>query len=148
MAIELSSVLGFIIGISGVVIGAFFTYFWQKKRDNQLEENEIKRTRYLCILLLMYTYINPSELESLRRHNRDEIKNMDDLKRELQTEWVNSWIFSDDNTLTQFKNFLEAPSETTFAETVLSMRKDLWGKNTKLPVSAFSIQSFSKTRTL
>lgn len=94
----------------------------------------------------MYTYINPSELESLRRYNREEIKDMDDLKRELQTEWVNSWIFADDNTMMGFKNFLEAPSETTFAETVIAMRKDLWGKNTNLPVSAFSIKSFSETR--
>ncbi len=70
MAIELSSVLG-IIGISGIisaVIGAFFTYFWQKKRDNQLEENALKRARYRCTLLLMYAYIRPSELESLKKY--------------------------------------------------------------------------------
>lgn len=81
----------------------------------------------------MYGYINQSELESLKRF-RSAIKNMEDLKRELQTEWVHSWIFADDNTITTFKNFLETPSETTFVETVLAMRKD-YGVKTQICLS-------------
>lgn len=131
-----------VIGIGGV-LGAFFTYFWQKRKEIQLKENELKEKRYLCTLLLMYAYINPEELKSLKRI-RPEIQNLEDLKRELQTEWVNSWIFAGDDTIKSFKKFLESPNENNFAETVLSMRKELWTKKSKLPLSAFSIKSFMK----
>ncbi len=107
-----------VIGIGGVLC-AFFTYFWQKRKEIQLKENELKEQRYLCTLLLMYAYINPEELKSLKRI-RPEIQNLDDLKRELQTEWVNSWIFAGDDTIKSFKKFLESPNENNFAETVLS----------------------------
>ncbi len=65
-----------VIGISGV-LGAFFTYFWQKRKEIQLKEYELKEQRYLCTLLLMYAYINPEELKSLKRI-RPEIQNIDD----------------------------------------------------------------------
>lgn len=131
-----------VIGIGGV-ISAFFTYIWEKRKERQLKENELKERRYLCTLLLMYAFINPKELVSLKRV-RPEIKNQDDLKRELQLEWVNSWIFASDNTITSFKEFLDVSNEETFAKTVLSMRKELWNKGTRLSASTFSIKSFLK----
>lgn len=124
-----------IIGI-GSVIGAFFTYFWQKKKEMQMKENQLKENRYLCILLLMYGYINKEEFKRVKSH-RTEIQNREDLKKELQTEWVNSWIFAGDNTIKSFKNFLENPNETTFAKTVLSMRKELWNKKSNYPYQCF-----------
>src|SRR3990172_748917 len=142
MSLELILSILSVIGI-GSILGAFFTYFWQKRKEIQLKENELKEKRYLCTLLLMYTYINPEELKGLNRI-RPEIQNLDDLKKELQTEWVNSWIFAGDDTIKSFKKFLESPNENNFAETVLSMRKELWNKKSKLPLSAFSIKSFMK----
>ena len=133
------SVLG-VIGTGGI-IAAFFTYFWEKKKTIQLKENELKERRYLCILLLMYAYVNPKELKALKRF-RPEIQSQEDLKRELQTEWVNSWIFAGDKTIEAFKAFIENPTEKKFAETVLSMRKELWNKKTKLPLSAFTVKGF------
>lgn len=140
MTIELiPSVLG-VIGV-GSIIAAFFTYFWQRKREIQIKENELKEKRYLCTLLLMYALVNPEELEKLKRH-RPDLNSLDDLKNELQVEWVNSWIFAGDNTIQSFKRFLEYPNENTFAQTILSMRQELWNKKTKLPLAAFSMKSF------
>lgn len=129
-----------VIGIGGIA-SAFFTYIWKKRKERQLKENELKERRYLCTLLLMYTFVRPKELDNLKQII-PAIKNQNDLKRELQVEWVNSWIFASDNTITAFKKFLDAPSEETFAKTVLAMKKELWNKGTKLPVSEFSIKSF------
>ncbi|MDD5182371.1 MAG: hypothetical protein PHC66_04360 [Candidatus Nanoarchaeia archaeon] len=132
------SVLG-VIGTGGI-IATLFTYILEKKKIVQLKENELKERRYLCILLLMYAYVNPNELKTLKRF-RPEIQNKDDLKRELQTEWVNSWVFAGDNTIKAFKIFLESPTENNFAGTVLSMRKELWNKKTKLPLSTFTART-------
>jgi len=139
MTIELVlSVLG-VIGAGGV-IAAFFTYFWQRKREIQIKENELKEKRYLCTLLLMYALVNPEELEKLKRH-RPDINSLDDLKSELQVEWVNSWIFAGDNTIQSFKRFIDDLNENTFAQTILSMRQELWNKKTNLPLAAFSMKS-------
>jgi len=89
----------------------------------------------------MYAFLNPAELDPLKK-NRPDIKNMGDLKRELQTEWVNSWIFAGDSTILSLKEFLDEPNEQTFVNTVLSMRKELWNKETKLSASEFSIKEF------
>ena len=141
MTLEIILSILSIIGIGGI-IGAFSTYFWQKRKEILLKENELKERRYLCILLLMYALLNPEELENLKRH-RSDIRNLNDLKSELQAEWVNSWIFAGDNTIRMFKEFIENPNENNFAQAVLSMRKELWGKKSKLHPSIFSIKSFS-----
>ena len=132
----LLSILG-ILGI-GSVIAAFFTYFWQTKKEVQLKENELKEKRYRCTLLLMYALINPKELKALREI-RPDIRDLPTLKRELQVEWVSSWIFANDETIKAFKGFLSNPSEETFAKTAIAMKKELWGKSSKLPISIFSI---------
>lgn len=126
-----------IIGIGGI-LSAFFTYLWQKKKELFLRENELKKTRYLSILLQMYTLINPTQLEKLKPI-RPDIKSMDDLKEELKTEWVNTLIYSSDGTITTFKNFISNPNEKSFIQTVLSMRKELWGKKSKLTFTSLAI---------
>ena len=88
----------------------------------------------------MYAYINPKALKNIKLR-RPEIRNINDLKDELNTEWVNSWMFADDRTIKSFKNFIEKPNEKTFSETILSMRKDLWGKKTNLPIDTFSLKT-------
>lgn len=131
-----------VIGVSGIV-GAFFTYFWDKRKQRESKENELKERRYLCTLLLMYAIINPAELDSIQK-NRPDIRNLNDLKRELQTEWVNFWIFAGDTTILSLKEFLDNPNEQTFAKTILSMRKELWNKESRLSASQFSINKFIK----
>jgi len=130
-----------IIGLLGIggITGAFFTYFWQKRKEIELKVNELKQKRYSCILILMYTYINKKEFKNLNLR-RPEIRTFEDLKNELKTEWVNSWMFADDKIITSLKDFIDNPNEKTFADTVLYMRKDLWGSKTKLPLSTFSLE--------
>jgi hypothetical protein len=129
------SILG-LFGIGGI-IATYFTYTWDKRKERESKENELKECRYKCTLLLMYALLNPTELEKIIII-RPDIKNIDDLKRELQTEWVNSWIFAGDATILSLKEFLDNPDEQSFAKTILSMRKELWNKESKLLASEFS----------
>ncbi|WP_292370237.1 hypothetical protein [Methanoregula sp. UBA64] len=134
------SILG-LLGISGI-IGTYLTYVWEKRKERESKENELKVVRYKCIILLMYAFLNPDELDSIKK-NQQNIQNIVDLKRELQTEWVNSWIFAGDSTVRSLKRFLDNPNEMTFANTVLSMRKELWNKKTTLLEAEFSIKDFT-----
>jgi hypothetical protein len=128
-------------GIIGGILVAFCNYIWGKQKERARKENELKERRYFCTILLMYALIDPTELDQLKKL-RPDIKNLDDLKRELKTEWVNSWIFADDQTILCLKEFLNQPDEKTFTNTVLSMRKELWNKSSKLTVSDFWLAGF------
>ena len=94
--------------MSGGVIVAVIQHFLEKNRERHLKESELKERRYKCILLLMYAYINSEELNSLNKI-RPELKTKTDLERELQTEWVNSWLFAADKTVEGFKEFMKSP---------------------------------------
>lgn len=131
-----------VIGISGI-IGAFLTYFWNRKKEIELKNFEFKEKRYKSIILLMYAYLNPSELQNIIIM-RPDLKNIQHLKEELITERVNSWLFANDDTILNFKWFLADPSNITYAKTILSMRKELWNKKSKLHLSIFSTDQFFK----
>jgi hypothetical protein len=131
-----------IVGLSGIIV-ASVTYFLDKRKERNIRENELKEQRYKCTLMLMYAFLNPSELGRITEI-RPDIRNIDDLKRELQAEWVHAWIFAGDDTIHALKDFLVTPNEQTFAKTVLSMRKELWNKGSKLSALEFSIQGFTK----
>ncbi len=70
-----------IVGIGGI-IGAFFTYWWNKRQEIELKNFEFKERRYKCIMILMYVYIKPDELKNLV-HNRPDIRNIEDLKKRI-----------------------------------------------------------------
>jgi hypothetical protein len=131
------SVLG-IVGVSGIV-GAFFTYFCQKKKEIGLKEKEYQLQRYKVVLLLIYAYIKPDEQSALRRF-RPDIQNKGDLKRELQVEWVGAWLFADDST-EGLKTFIDQPDEANSDKTILSIREEMWSKKTDLSLDPFSIKS-------
>ena len=128
-------------GIIGGILVAFCNHIWDKQKERASKENELKERRYLCTILLMYALLDPTELDQLKKL-RPDIKNLDDLKRQLKTEWVNSWIFADDQTILSLKEFLNRPNEKTFTDTVLAMRKELWNKSSKLTVSEFWLTGF------
>ena len=127
------------LGIGGIV-GSFFTSLWQRMNEVKLRENELKQTRYRATLLLMHAMVNPKHLKNLQRV-RPEIRTLKDLREELETEWVSSWIFASDETIITFKNFLNTPSDETFSQAINSMRKELWGNKSWLPATIFSLKN-------
>jgi hypothetical protein len=131
-----------LLGISGILV-AFCTYIWEKRKERENKENDLKLIRFSCTINLMYALLNPTELNQVTRRNSN-IKNLDELKKELQTEWVHLWFFAEDQTILYLKEFLNNPTEQTFANTVLSMRKELWKKSSKLTAKEFSISEFVK----
>lgn len=122
--------------LSGGVIVAIIQFFLDKRKEIQSKESALKQKRYQCIVLLMYAYIKPEELSNISKI-RPELTTKDCIKRELQTEWVNTWLYADDKTVKEFRNFLIKPNEENFAKTTLSMRKELWNRRTKLNPKEF-----------
>ncbi|MFH0833785.1 MAG: hypothetical protein V2A63_00130 [Patescibacteria group bacterium] len=128
-----------IIGLlSGGAIVTIVQHFLDRRKEIQSKESELKEKRYKCILLLMYALINPEELKSINRI-RPELSTKEDLEKEIKTELVNAWLFAGDKTVKELENFMKNPCEESFAKTILSMRKELWNRRTKLEPKEFKL---------
>jgi hypothetical protein len=75
----------------------------------------------------MWVAMNPTsyELEMLRKH-RPEIKNTEDLERELQLEYHNAMIFASDALLDALAAFLAEKSPANWKAVARAMKRDLY----------------------
>lgn len=119
------------LGIGGIV-GAWAQAFFNQQikiKENQLE---YKKSRYLCIIVLMITLLKPDKrLTNVEYHRRD-IKSIEQLKEELKVEALNATIFASDFVVESLIEFTYNPTPNSFIKTVKSMRKDLWGTKTNI----------------
>ncbi len=123
------SVLG-VVGTASIIT-ACLTYVFDKRKKIAYREQEYKEMRYKAMVLQMKCLLFPSDLKYMQRQ-RPDLKNMADVKNEVETEWYNSLLFASDDVIKSLKEFIKKPESSTYAKTVFAMRKDCWNKKTKL----------------
>lgn len=121
------SVVAF-IGSAGI-IGASLTYYFDKRKHIEFRMQTYKENRYLAIILLMKTVLKPSDFKYLYLH-RPDLKSMEDLKNEIETEWYNSFMFASDDVIKAMKHFIKIPTDLTYGTVLLAIGKDMWKKKT------------------
>lgn len=122
-----------LLGVVGTasIITACLTYVFDKRKKIAFREQEYKEMRYKAMVLHMKCLLIPSDLKYMQLQ-RPDLKNMDDVKNEVETEWYNSLLFASDDVIKSLKEFIQTPNNTTYAKTVFAMRKDCWNKKTSL----------------
>lgn len=70
-------------------------------------------------------------LPNLKKHGRD-FASVGELSDEIEAERNNMILFATDEVINSLKRFLQNPTNQTFNETALQMRKDLYNLKTKL----------------
>ena len=119
------------LGIGGL-IGNFFQSFLQSKGKVNEREFNFKEQRYKALMILMWTSLNPkSELKHLRFY-REDILDIKTLHRELKLELYNSLLYAEDNVIYSLRKFIEKINHQNYSSVALEMRKDLYGKKTKI----------------
>lgn len=121
------SILG-VVGIASIIT-ACLTYVFDKRKKIASDIQEVKKERYRATILKMLVLLDPDEMKFAKR---PDLKTMDDWKKELHAEWVNALLFGSDDVIKTLKDFLLNPNKTTYAKTVIAIRKDLWNKKTSL----------------
>lgn len=84
------------LGLGGAVSGLLSRYL---DRDKQIKEaRKVQmRVRYLAIMILMFTRLDPKlNLRKLKKY-RSDINTVEDLNNELELEVYNSLIFASDD---------------------------------------------------
>ncbi|MDP3723857.1 MAG: hypothetical protein Q8R91_10260 [Candidatus Omnitrophota bacterium] len=118
-------------GAGGLITAWAQSLLDSRKRIGE-KEHDFKLLRYKCITLLMQARINWEGAREANRINRPDIKNLQDLNNELKAELSNALLFSEEGVIVSLGDFIKSPNGETFAKAVISMRKDLWGKSSKI----------------
>ncbi len=130
------------LGVGGVLGAYFQTRFQQRTQIGQLAHN-LKQKRYLCILMLMLTKLNPQVGSPKVREIRPDLKNPEDVNNELETELLNGFVFASDAVLKSLATFIREPSHRSFVRAAMAMRKDLWGRRTAVSEDILDVVSSS-----
>jgi hypothetical protein len=89
-------------------------------------------------MIFMECYIHPKNIKFLQSRS-PENQTVKDIKETLKVEYAETLLFAPDDVVKSLKSFVESPSEKKYYETIKLMRKDLWGKKTKLSVEDMRI---------
>lgn len=136
-------VLG-LLGVGGI-IGAYFKSLWDKKKEIDLQSQNIKELRYRSTLIFMRCFLKPKSLQQFDIDDPEirKLKREEEIKKHCRSKLIefyyNSVLYAPDKVLSNIKCFIENPSEVNFMKTANSMRKDLWGKS-KMNIADFTLQ--------
>jgi hypothetical protein len=130
MTIELLLTIIGILGL-GTVIGAYFQSNFQHSKELKMDNHKFKRNRYGSILIQMLTLLDPKHLDKVSKI-RPDLMNIEDLREELKKELLNAVLYANDDVIKSLSTFNKNPNYESYLNTVSSMRKDLWGKNTRI----------------
>ncbi len=119
------------LGIGGI-LGGYVRSWSEHRREIKEHEHQLKQTRYGCILILMLTQLNPEEGLIKAKQFRQDLKNADDVKKEIETELLNAVVFAGDEVISSLSEFIRNPDYSAFVRVAIAMRRDLWGKKTKV----------------
>jgi hypothetical protein len=131
MNASLTTIISFLTGALGGLIGAYFQARFQRRTQVSQHQHELKQKRYLSILILMLTKLIPNAQMSKTQALRPDLKGVEDIDRELETEVLNGFIFASDSVLKALLEFIGEPDYQSFLKATNAMRDDLWGGKSK-----------------
>ncbi len=126
------------LGLGGI-LGAYFQSRFQHQKEIKTDIHEMKCQRYGAILIQMLTILDPAHGLLKAQKFRPDLKNVEDFKEEVKIEVLNGVLFASDEVIKAMVEFIRNPNYTSYIKTVVSMRKDLWGKRTKIDENTLEI---------
>jgi hypothetical protein len=135
----LSTVTSLILALGfGSILGAFFQSRFEHQKHLNEQEHELKSRRYMCILILMLTKLEPKTGIPHMALLRPDLRDLDDLDAEIRIELFNAMLFASDDVITAMVEFITSAGFPAYIRTVTAMRRDLWNKKTSIDEAALA----------
>lgn len=125
------------LGVGGL-IGAFFQSRFEHQKHVNQQEHELKRKRYLCILILMLSKLEPKTGMPHLNEHRPDLRDIDDLDAELRLELFNAVLYASDDVIAAMADFVASAGYPSYIKTATAMRRDLWNKKTAIDETALT----------
>ena len=144
MEINVQTIITIITSFGLGSLIALFVKSHLDKRNKAFEDQfSHKEKRYKALMVLMWASINPdSELKHLQQF-RSDITTQELLFNELQLELYNGILYASDDVLKTLKQFISAKDYPTYLKVALAMRKDLYGRKSKLIFEDIELKEIS-----
>jgi len=131
--------ISFISAIIGGVIATFLKTFLEKRKDIELSLNRITEDKYRSLLVFMACAIDINKKRFFTLSEQIENKTSEDYLNQIKEYYYHSILYSPDNVILALKEFILNPSKELYVKVAKEMRKDLWGRKTKLDYNDISI---------
>jgi len=136
MSVELVLSLLTALGL-GSILGAFFQSKFQFNRELLSQKTELKKKRYGAIIVQMLIVLDFEKNIKYGQLHRPDLRTLDDYINEIKAELLNALSYAKDDVVIAIAEFLKKNDYQTYIKAVISMRKDLWGKKTKIKENIF-----------
>ena len=113
-AISLITALGV-----GSLLGAFFQSRFEQQKHLNEQEHELKSRRYLCILILMLSKLEPKTGVPHLALHRPDLKGLDDLDAEIRMELFNAMLFASDDVIAAMAEFIASAGYPAYIDSML-----------------------------
>ncbi len=130
-------------GIGGI-IGAFVKHWLDNKKDLNIKLNQINEEKYRVILIHMSCGLDYENRKYFTIKKDYEATNKDYYLNCVREYYYQSLLYSPDFVILELKKFVKNPNQENFVSTAKAMRKDLWGKNTKLDTEELLLKNMDK----
>lgn len=121
-----------ITAIIGGVVATYLKSLLDKKKELDISLNKITEDKYRSLLVFMACAldINKKRYFSLVEQTKNETS--EDYMNQIKEYYYHSILYSSDDVIEKLKAFIESPSKNNYVKVAQAMRKDLWGRKTKL----------------
>jgi hypothetical protein len=89
---DVISILG-VLGLSGLTV-AIFTFVFDRKKERQSRNDELKFARYKCIIMLMLSLLQKEYGVKQLLNYRQDFKTKEDIEKGMEVEFLNSILFA------------------------------------------------------
>ena len=133
-------IISIISAFIGGIVATYLKAFLEKKIDIELNLNRITEDKYRSLLIFMACVLDINKKRYFTVNEQTEIKTSEDYLNQIKEYYYHSILYAPDNVITSLKKFIKKPSKKAYVVVAKEMRKDLWGRKTKLNFNDIEIK--------
>lgn len=116
----------------GSILTTFVSSYLDKKKENDLNLARILEDKYRGLLVFMACALDIEKKKYFTINEQVAQKTSQDYLNQIREYYYHSTLYSSDEVILSLKEFIKTPSQETYIKVAQSMRKDLWGRKTKI----------------
>ncbi|EKE21893.1 MAG: hypothetical protein ACD_7C00096G0010 [uncultured bacterium] len=125
----------------GGILGILVKHWLDNKKDLTIKLNQINEDKYRTILIHMSCSLDYENRKYFSIQKDFETSSKDYYLNCVKEYYYQSILYSPDFVLIELKKFIKNPNKENFICTARAMRRDLWGKKTKLKLEELFIET-------